>query len=737
MEYALTYAGVPFCLDQAQVVRIDNTLSYKQEDSEQQYPRKHQPMADLVDELNRIIPFKYLQDFATPDCFSSKNLSAIARYNEVGPMPNTEVMIGDWYYPHSASRWSVFRGLMLSSAVKEVLRITSGRERAEFLMKCVPYGKNADSYTLRSNLYMLPPRPLAEHGGKFDGLYLVTLVDERYYWQFGGVTVHVNQNTRWADIITQLSQQLGFSIASLDNVTQYKPEPDSQLWTNIESAPVIMDAISHALGSVWVRELDGRYNLFQSMFSRQTAYTNRGSPNIVVRAAGGDIFSSGEKIPAGNLNAARNAILPETVTVTFPKYIVGDDPVPHFVNPRYQNQRPSCWYEDSYGDTYSVTVPLLSGAMQFSGQLGVFISGSAQLRNGIPFVSSGLTGTSGYNHSLHCTAKALYSGEVNAASGAAPVNSSGLVSLAMQLAQDYFNRQIDIALDEVYEGTYNWSPEGIHDIVWTWSARAKRATTRVLRTQWNLTVDEVQHSASAMSGCTNVPKGVGGPSVAQSWRDSTSGSNQILTTLGATLLSGDMSTTITDASYFPTQNRWKGRIDAEILLFEGTSGGTSLSIVQRGIDGTIQTQHENGTIVRQLLPNTTYGVNLVTHEKMQWIFPHDITSGGIQGVNVVPQTQTVYVFSASGVLLNQIHHYSGILEVYDSTMVSGSEYLRREYVWVVNRNGEGLRSGKRYDGQFAGFSPTPANPIYLINSRRVVVEVTCDEDGLHVFYGYT
>src|SRR6185312_6998421 len=133
--------------------------------------------------------------------------------------------------------------------------------------------------------------------------------------------------------------------------------------------------------------------------------------------------------------------------------------------------------------------------------------------------------------------------------------------------------------------------------------------------------------------------------------------------------------------YLPTQNRWKAEIDNEIIEFEGTSGGIlfgadvdgnatiglgvvnpigyyvdvaqnqtnaqGLTLYARGIDSTIQDGHIVGALVNQKVPNTTYGVNVITSEKGQFVHFSD-WGEGIQGVNLIPQTQTVFVYDGWG-----------------------------------------------------------------------------------------
>ena len=748
MDYLLTYAGVPFVADEAQVFQISQPgypIGTKKEHSP---TRKQQAVTYLVDELNRILPFEYLEDFEQQGPYPGRNLGAAALPWKSATRPNPHVKIGDWYWPTGASRFSVFRGLATSSQMKAMLAETAGCQSAELIMKSTPSGAGdtiPNSFTLIAQMFMLPPRPLAEHGGRFDGLYLITLVDARYYWRGTGVSLSPKETTSWDSVITSLGTAVGVTPIYTSIPSSYtRPEPDSQLFCNWENAALLLDIAANNIGRTVVRDLDGVVYLYTPAESQAKVLFNRGDVRTLVRTAGGDMFSSGTNVKAGNLFHSKNPIIPASLTVTFPKYVQGDDPVPHFVNSRYKRQRQSCWYEDSYGDVYSVNVPVTSGGIAASG-----------------YVST--SGLSGYSTSfIHNTAKALYSGEIQASGD--PINQSGLTALAMQISRDYYASQVAAALDEVYPGTINLSLEGIHDVIWTYSAHARQAVTRVLRTEWNSTVTEMQHATPALSGFTNTPKGIGGPSVAQSWIDGTNFSGWNVS-LQKAMGSGDYFAVVDDAVYMPTQNRWRGKLIGnntsgesrqEIVLLEGTSGGIATTTVSgvdvsgsyrvdialRGIDGTLSTDFVSGVILQQIYPSATYGVNLVRFEKGQFVYPQEWTSGGIQGVNVVPQTQTVYAYSATAMTINGVPVYSGKLQVGDTTSnVNSGQSLweDQEYVWIVNRNiGQGIKSGGRYDGQYIGVSAVPANPTYAVNSERVVKEVICLPDGgLSVTYGNT
>lgn len=724
----LTFARVPFCLDAAKVFRMTAARpDYEaQEDTALVFPPdKHQPQADLIDEIDRLLPFKYSEEMGRLGAYAGRNLGALARSLEEKVAPDNTIRIGEFYYPTGASRYGIFRGLATSTQVKQMLAATRGLVPGLFVMRAVSVGAanlpaTLQQYTIETPMFLLPPKPLGEIAGRFDGLYAVTLVDERYYLAGSPVYLHPQQGTTWADLIQQLALAMGItiSLASAINPAYTAPELDSQLWCNLENATVLLDAVAANIGRTVVRNLIGTYSLLTPFESVVVATTNRPIPQQVVRIAGGDFFNPPTtRLPVGSLTQARNAVLPSEVLVTFPKYVVGDDPVPHFINQRYQPQRRSTWYEESHGDVFTFSVPVQSGGFLVSGMSGIG------------------------QHYVHTTAKALYSGDV-AISGE-PLNYSGLVAMSVELARDRYYNLAAVGLDEAYPGTYGWTPEGIHDIVWTYSARMRQASTRVVRQSWTRTVDEFQHATPNASGGTSNPRGVGGPSVPQTIRDSyqQSGtfvggsgmSGGIQTRITHPVFSGDSSVLLEYPGFLPTQNRWKAEIVGsgfasggnillgnplrEILFVNGTSGGIQttrtisgvvcsgflLSVVYRAIDGTVQPIIiGSGAVLRQGASDTTYGVNLTTHEKMQFAYPNEWTSGGIQGVNVVPQTQTVSVLSASGIFFNNILHYSGLLRPFDGVYTSGP-WMSGEYVWIIDRNGAAqVNSGLLLSGPLSG-----------------------------------
>lgn len=814
-SFQVSFAGVPLLLDTATVIRTPPPeIPYGQVD--RQTPvRKQQPEIDLIDEINRLLDMGYLQDFHVPHLFQNRNLTAIARPSNIGPQPNPQTKIGDFYYPNGASRWAVYRGLATSTMVKAILN-TVGTTYVEgvglvptwnpapFIIQQIPINpENVDPvlYTIATDLYMLPPRPLAEFGGGLDGLFLLTLVDERFYNNYLPVFIHPTFDITWDQVISFLAQALGIIINYSPISASYgRPSQDSQLWFNEESASAILDAVAANLGRVVVRNYDATYSLLTYEESQDLVVLNRGQPaEDVVRFAGGDIFNSGNQLlPAGDLRLSKNAVVPANLQVTFPRYVIGNDPVPHYLNSRYQNPRPTSWYEDSYGSTYSVVIPVTSGGSLMKGV------------NGVP----------GYQHVIHNTAKALYATETLAANiFSVPLNASGgfvsggwnppelalmiaspdgvtegfdefgellgvypedvytsgitsLATLASRIATDYYYGQTLEALDESYPGIYAWTPEGFHDIIWRYSARSRQATTRVMKRQWNTVVREMQHGTPltltqyqegegfVSTQIASVP-GCGGKSVAQSWRDSFNYiSGSVSTRLSQTFLSGSPFIALNDISFLPTQNRWKavvnsGLEDVEIMLLEGTSGGLDFAInvgvALQGLDGTFPNSHVNGSVIQPIpeLEQATYGVNLVTFDKNQFIYPQEMQSGGIAGIKITPQMQSVYNQSSSGLLISGENYFPGNVYSYSTSQLNynyvegiglvSTPFWQKESIWLVGVNNDYLTSGVYYQGMLAGYSINISGntaPVYLVYTPEQTVialinSSTPNSDGLY------
>jgi hypothetical protein len=210
-------------------------------------------------------------------------------------------------------------------------------------------------------------------------------------------------------------------------------------------------------------------------------------------------------------------------------------------------------------------------------------------------------------------------------------------------------------------------------------------------------------------------------------RDSYSGVTLPSNTTTAILPSGGTFAAFNVVDNLPTYNRWYGTVEDESILFEGTSGGNiqvsggrRVDIVLRGANGTTQTEHLAGSVAVWVLPDMVSGTSLLTFGPGTFIHPQSI-SGGLpcdMETVVLTRSRNVRVLSNSGLLsgtpggrpLNEITTYSGRVVNYDPTKTSGQQFTDGELIWVQERNGETLKSGKIYDGHLEGYSEAVVAP---------------------------
>lgn len=459
LDYSMTFAGVPFVDDVwhnvPDLLDLVGSLNEDALDEEQQRivspPRKANAVA-MVDELDRMSPFVYSTDFKSP-------LSGNDQFSySVG------IRTGEYYYPATASRWSSFRGLAMSSQVAEMRNQVGNSCLGTFKVVQIPDSprtrKIASSFTIETSLYLLPPRAVAE-GGTGEGLFVVTLVDERYYWQFELVNVTVDSSTTWSQVISAIASELGISVTftTIDQVYG-SPNSDFPSFNRPVRASTLFDLVADSIGRVLVRNLDGTYSLLTPEESEARFVVNRPSANTVVTTAGGDFFYPGDKLYVGNSNAFKNAVVPTSIDISYPRYLF---------------QSGGTYSQVGGVADYQVTVPIASGGSSTSGLTGV---GTAFFRS---------------------QQRALTSGS----SASTPTNASGLVANAMQTAADYYEYQTLEATDQTRPGIVKLLPEGFHTIVWTFSKNRQQSSTRLVRTEWNAKALEYQSAEMSSSSITN------------------------------------------------------------------------------------------------------------------------------------------------------------------------------------------------------------------------------------------
>jgi hypothetical protein len=358
-----------------------------------------------------------------------------------------------------ASRYAIFHGMVSDSQLA--------------LIRAAVYGGSGSSYTsglfvmddglsrISTQLFLLPPRPLAQLSGP-PGWWLITLVDDRFFWWFRGAQITVNPGvTAWTDLYSQIGAALGVTITP-DAVSASYLTPAADFGQAYQDLPLMLDAVCYACGQRLVRGLDGTV-------VTQNATTAAASVAVQLARVNS---TTGPQGRAGGVLALLppypddiNADLPSSVTVTCPGANFGTpEPVPV---------------------VYTVTLASLALAE----------AGSA----------IGFNGTKVFRTS----AVADFQG------GITPANNAQLQALANQIATDYYRWALS-RLDLVLTGAWPWTAEGMSERI-EWQQNNQAISTRILRGPFRTEAEDLPQVGSfgsiSAAGSLTVQLATGLPSV--------------------------------------------------------------------------------------------------------------------------------------------------------------------------------------------------------------------------------
>jgi hypothetical protein len=335
------------------------------------------------------------------------------------------------YWPTGASRWAVGYFFVSAQQLQDI------HQQLQYAYQSLPFvmGDNAHA-PITTNLWMLPPRPLGQAGDAANGLYLLTLVDDRYWWWFnstGNLTINPGTTT-WENLYQSLGTQLGLIIQA-DPIDPAYLTPSQSLQSLYEYVPLVLDAVAYNVGQRIVRDYDGTVRA-QLVGNAQTVLeTNIISFGFPKGGGTMPVFS------AYGLDDAPE-VLPATVQVVFPASGSGS----------------------SASGTYAVSVALAS--------LGLSTIGS----QGAPFTKV-----------FHDGRAAVFTGPTY------PTNQAELQALVKQIATDWYQFQAS-PLDIKYSGIIPWQLEGLSDsIEWSYRETPRELTTRIQRPPWNDLAQELLH----------------------------------------------------------------------------------------------------------------------------------------------------------------------------------------------------------------------------------------------------
>jgi hypothetical protein len=117
-----------------------------------------------------------------------------------------QLKLNEFFYPTHASRWGEFNGVIDQAGYEAILTTCfpqSGTNPAPATFTLKQEDQDNNTFTFSTQMFCLPPRPLAV-SDQTTGLFLITLVDQRYYLQFTDAGV-VNPNVSWDTLLTNVA----------------------------------------------------------------------------------------------------------------------------------------------------------------------------------------------------------------------------------------------------------------------------------------------------------------------------------------------------------------------------------------------------------------------------------------------------------------------------------------------------------------------------------------------------
>lgn len=404
------------------------------------------PLVEPTPELAAMVG----QTVPTTDIFEFPGHSTPWRWEGQAPLPSVEV--GRLWWPRGASRFAVGHFLADDRTLGQLRNLSysgAGTIRPlELLMR------DESGTEVRTNLYLLPPRPLFTNKRSSiseSDLWLLTLVDQRYFWWEASSAITVTEGTTtWAQLISSIGTALGVTITT-DTIPSAYLKPSASLASQYGDLPPLLDSVLAQVGMRLVRRLDGTL-WAQTPRTAKTIQDTQFNVYLARKWGGGRFaYSPGEgqhDIPS---------LAPTQLTAIFPRT---DSGVPS-------------------SSVYTVTKTLTSLALsEYSGQ-------------------AGHSGT----QKIHLTTAANYTG------GGTPANATELGTLATQLATDHYLWLL-ARLDVQFDGMVPWYTEGMSDQV-VWRYRPGSCSTRII--QGHPSARDDARFISGTAGSVGLPGPVGPP----------------------------------------------------------------------------------------------------------------------------------------------------------------------------------------------------------------------------------
>ena len=175
------------------------------------------------------------------------------------------VRVGKLHWPWGAQRFAVGHYLTTSTDLVAIRNAVypsgTGYQPAALVLD------GANGLAVTTPLWMLPPRPLAQVGGD-PGMWLLTLVDDRFFWRFRAADV--TAQSTWTGLYAAVGTALGVDIV-VDDVPSAYLTPPADMMSAYHNLPAFLDGIALSVGQRIVRAFDGTV-VAQNVTSARTSW---------------------------------------------------------------------------------------------------------------------------------------------------------------------------------------------------------------------------------------------------------------------------------------------------------------------------------------------------------------------------------------------------------------------------------------------------------------------------------
>lgn len=243
------------------------------------------PLANDVDQgvgsfLDKNLNTEDLRDLAPSIARVGSQADGLAWPNYPAP---PKIRPNQLYWPTGASRWALGYFFADDTSKDKIVEAAHSSSNVALKLRVV------QNETFTANLFLLTPRRISDVPDG-NNVWLLPLVDERYFWQFNDIgDFTVTTSSTWAGMFSQLGSQLGVTISADSVAAAYLIPDPTQLTRQGGNAGVLLDAVAHSVGQRIVRHPDGTVHSMNWTSSQSQLTTNIESKTPWQQIAGGEL----------------------------------------------------------------------------------------------------------------------------------------------------------------------------------------------------------------------------------------------------------------------------------------------------------------------------------------------------------------------------------------------------------------------------------------------------------------